>query len=69
MTFPWPRCFPTYCGYGVPMNDYQMQRPTLSTWDQNKGPEKIAKYQVDKGSTSIDGLITPIGQLNVSDPQ
>lgn len=55
----------TSCGYGVPIYDYQMQRPTLSEWAQKKGPEKIAKYQVDKGSTSIDGLITPIGQINV----
>ncbi|MBT9316778.1 hypothetical protein [Leptothoe spongobia] len=52
----------TSCGYGVPMYDYQGQRPTLPIWAENKGPDGIAKYQVAKGRTSIDGLITPLGQ-------
>ena len=54
----------TSCGYGVPLYDYQGQRPTLSTWAQNKGAVGIAQYQVEKGSASIDGLTTPIGKIN-----
>ncbi|WP_031294225.1 pyridoxamine 5'-phosphate oxidase family protein [Leptolyngbya sp. Heron Island J] len=56
----------TSCGYGVPMYDYQGQRPTLAAWAYNKGPTELTKtkYQLEKGSVSIDGLITPIGQLD-----
>ncbi|MEM8612414.1 MAG: pyridoxamine 5'-phosphate oxidase family protein [Cyanobacteria bacterium P01_H01_bin.105] len=54
----------TSCGYGVPLFDYQGQRPTLTAWAQKKGTAGIEQYQIDKGSTSIDGLTTPIGQLN-----
>ncbi len=54
----------TSCGYGVPLYDYQGQRPTLPVWAEKKGPEGVAQYQIEKGSVSIDGLITPIGKLN-----
>ena len=56
----------TSCGYGIPLYDYQGQRPTLSSWAQKKGPTGLAEYQIDKGSTSIDGLVTPIGQTSDS---
>ena len=52
----------TSCGYGVPMYDYQGQRPTLPAWAQRKGSVNLAQYQREKGSTSIDGLMTPIGR-------
>ncbi len=54
----------TSCGYGVPFYDYQGQRPTLPTWAKNKGPRGVAQYQIQKGSTSLDSLITPIGRTN-----
>lgn len=54
----------TSCGYGVPLLDYQGQRPTLTAWAQKKGAAGIEQYQIEKGSTSIDGLVTPIGQLD-----
>lgn len=54
----------TSCGFGIPLYDYQGQRPTLPEWAQKKGPAGVAQYQLEKGSTSIDGLITPIGQTN-----
>ncbi len=54
----------TSCGYGVPLYDYQGQRPTLPAWANRKGPDGLTQYQIAKGSVSIDGLITPIGQLN-----
>lgn len=52
----------TSCGYGVPLYDYQGQRPTLPAWAQKKGAAGLTQYQLEKGSVSIDGLITPIGQ-------
>ncbi|MEM7794591.1 MAG: pyridoxamine 5'-phosphate oxidase family protein [Cyanobacteria bacterium P01_C01_bin.118] len=54
----------TSCGYGVPLYEYQGQRPTLPLWAEKKGPEGVAEYQLKKGSTSIDGLVTPLGQVN-----
>ena len=54
----------TSCGYGVPIYDYKEQRPTLTTWAKNKGPDVLAAYQQQKGSVSIDGLVTPIGETN-----
>ena len=54
----------TSCGYGVPLYEYQGQRPTLPLWAEKKGPEGLADYQLKKGSTSIDGLVTPLGQAN-----
>ena len=54
----------TSCGYGVPIYDYKEQRPTLTTWAKNKGPDALAAYQQQKGSVSIDGLVTPIGETN-----
>jgi hypothetical protein len=44
------------CGYGVPFMDYVGERSTMRQWADNKGPEKIAKYQLEKNSTSLDGL-------------
>ena len=52
----------TSCGYGVPLYSYEGQRPTLSAWAQKKGAAGITQYQIEKGSTSIDGLPTPIGK-------
>lgn len=56
----------TSCGYGIPLYDYQGQRPTLPAWAEKKGPAGLAQYQIDKGSTSIDGLVTPIGRVSTS---
>ena len=47
---------------GVPLYDYQGQRPTLPAWADKKGPDGLAQYQRAKGSQSIDGLVTPLGQ-------
>lgn len=44
------------CGFGVPLYDYQGERPQLGEWTERKGPEKIVKYQVEKNARSIDGL-------------
>ncbi|MEO1591849.1 MAG: pyridoxamine 5'-phosphate oxidase family protein [Cyanobacteria bacterium J06632_22] len=52
----------TSCGFGIPEYDYRGQRPTLPDWAEQKGPTGIAAYQQRKGSQSIDGLLTPIGE-------
>ncbi|MEM9163732.1 MAG: pyridoxamine 5'-phosphate oxidase family protein [Cyanobacteria bacterium P01_F01_bin.4] len=51
----------TSCGMGVPLLDYQGQRQALLDWAEHKGAADLAQYQQDKGSQSIDGLITPLG--------
>ncbi|MEM9804950.1 MAG: pyridoxamine 5'-phosphate oxidase family protein [Cyanobacteria bacterium P01_D01_bin.56] len=56
----------TSCGYGVPVYSFQGQRPTLPAWAHKKGPDALADYQVRKGSKSIDGLVTPLGQENAA---
>jgi hypothetical protein len=52
----------TSCGMGVPLFDYQGQRDGLLVWAEKKGIEGITEYQIQKGSQSIDGLVTPIGE-------
>jgi len=51
-------CAQTSCGYGVPLYEYQGQRPKLRRWAEAKGEAGIQKYWRDKNQTSIDGLPT-----------
>lgn len=48
----------TSCGYGVPLYDFQGDRPTLIRWAQRKGPDGLRRYREQKNQTSIDGLPT-----------
>jgi hypothetical protein len=50
----------TSCGFGVPLFNYQGQRPTLTEYAQTKGPEGLAAYRREKNARSIDGLPTGI---------
>lgn len=52
----------TSCGYAVPLYDYVGQRDTLLDYWDAKGEDKVAPYQRQKNSESIDCLITPIGE-------
>ncbi|MEL6136540.1 MAG: pyridoxamine 5'-phosphate oxidase family protein [Cyanobacteria bacterium J06628_6] len=56
----------TSCGFGIPLYDYQGQRPTLPEWAEKKGTAGILQYQRQKGSKSIDELPTPIGKQRQS---
>lgn len=47
----------TSCGFGVPLYDYQAERPTLDRWTEAKG-DQIDAYRREKNSRSIDGLPT-----------
>jgi hypothetical protein len=44
------------CGFGVPLFEFQAQRPQLSAWASRKGPAGLRDYQRQKNATSIDGL-------------
>jgi hypothetical protein len=48
------------CGYGVPLMDFQGERPHADAWAQKKvrvgGARALADYQREKNGVSIDGL-------------
>lgn len=48
----------TSCGYGVPLFEYQSERPHMDAWAQAKGPEGIVEYWHEKNEVSLDGLPT-----------
>lgn len=51
----------TSCGFGIPLFEYVEQRETLTGWAKKKGPEGLLEYQRKKNVTSIDGILTPLG--------
>lgn len=50
----------TSCGFGVPLFDYQGERPSMDRWADNKGEDGIAQYWVEENQKSMDGLPTGI---------
>lgn len=44
------------CGFGVPLYQYEEQRPQLFDWAERKGAAAIEEYQRDKNARSIDRL-------------
>ena len=50
----------TSCGYGVPLFDYQHDRPTLRRWAEGKGEQGVAAYWLEKNVRSIDGFDTGV---------
>jgi hypothetical protein len=48
----------TSCGYGVPLYEYQGQRPTLIKWAEAKGKAGLNSYRDEKNKLSIDGFPT-----------
>lgn len=52
----------TSCGMAVPHYTYQEQRDELVQWAAAKDEVGLSTYQREKGSHSLDGLVTPIGQ-------
>ena len=53
------------CGYGVPLMDYEGQRPHSAKWAQKRmrvhGPDAMRAYEAEHNATSLDGLpaVTP----------
>lgn len=52
----------TSCGYGVPLFDYQGERPNLDRWAETKGQAGLDVYWREKNLRSMDGL--PTGLLD-----
>lgn len=52
----------TSCGYSVPLYNYEGDRDVLLNWATNKGEDKLVEYRQEKNSTSMDGILTPIGK-------
>ena len=50
----------TSCGFGVPLMEFQEERDLLKTWTENKGPEGVRDYQLEKNAISLDGHPTNI---------
>jgi hypothetical protein len=50
----------TSCGYGVPLMDYQAERPDADAWVAEKGPEGIRTYWGEKNRSTLDGFATGI---------
>ncbi|MEP3670875.1 MAG: pyridoxamine 5'-phosphate oxidase family protein [Roseibium sp.] len=48
----------TSCGYGVPLHNYEGERPSLDNWAANKSAEELEAYQRQKNQVSIDGFPT-----------
>jgi hypothetical protein len=44
------------CGYGVPLFNYEGERPQLHAWARKQGPEGLQAYRERKNKHSIDGL-------------
>ena len=44
------------CGYGVPLYEFQSERPQLHDWAKRKVEEKRAAYRREQNATSLDGL-------------
>jgi predicted pyridoxine 5'-phosphate oxidase superfamily flavin-nucleotide-binding protein len=46
------------CGYGVPLFEYQAERPQMDAWARAKGVEGIEAYWREKNQVSGDGFPT-----------
>lgn len=53
----------TSCGYGVPFLDFAGERPTMTAWARDKGPDGIPAYWAQENAQTIDGFPTgiPVG--------
>jgi len=48
----------TSCGFGVPLMEFQAERPTLTDWATKKGEPALITYQEEKNQISLDGFPT-----------
>ncbi len=44
------------CGYGVPLYQYEGERPQIGEWAERKGEAGLEAYQREKNARSLDGL-------------
>jgi hypothetical protein len=50
----------TSCGYGVPLMEYQAERPDADAWVAEKGPDGIRTYWDETNRSTLDGFPTGI---------
>ena len=50
----------TSCGYGVPFYELKGERPTLTKWADNRGPDGIREYWAENNVQSMDAKDTGI---------
>ena len=50
------------CGYSIPFYTYEGERNTLQNWATKQGEQGLIEYRQEKNVTSMDGLLTTIGQ-------
>ena len=48
------------CGYNVPFMEFAGHRDTLDRWTDDKGPDGVTQYWVDRNQQTIDGFPTGI---------
>ncbi len=48
----------TSCGFGVPLFEFQDQRPLMDSWAERKGEDGLVAYQQEHNRFSIDGFPT-----------
>lgn len=54
----------TSCGFAIPFMNYTGERDTLQRWAVQKDEKGLKEYRQEKNTSSIDGLVTPLGRLN-----
>jgi len=52
----------TSCGMSIPFFSYSGERDALKQWAAKMGDQEIEKYRRKKNRTSMDGMVTPLGQ-------
>ncbi len=57
----------TSCGFGVPLFDYQEDRPLMHTWAEKKGDDGVQAYWQEKNTLSLDGHPTHIFESGGTD--
>ncbi len=50
----------TSCGMGIPFFDFKEERNQLKQWAEDKGPQKIEEYWIERNTKSLDGKPTGI---------
>lgn len=50
----------TSCGYGVPLFEFNRDRPSLTNWADKKSESEMEAYWQDENATSIDGFPTGV---------
>lgn len=50
----------TSCGFGVPLMQYEAERPDADQWAAAKGPDGVRAYWAERNRTTLDGFETGI---------